>query len=108
MRTLIITTAISATLLLTACLHEPIHQGNRLDGNKIYLITEGNTKFAIEQKLGSPALNNTLHPNRVTYYEEFEDEESGKILWRSVEIEYDDALRAKKITRTGFEDKKEQ
>ncbi len=105
MRTLMITMAASASLLLSACLHEPIHQGNRLDANKIYQITEGNTKFTIEQKLGSPALNNTLHPNRVTYYEEFEDEESGKLLWRSIEIEYDDALRAKKITRTGFEEK---
>lgn len=106
MRTFMITTLVSTGLLLTACLHEPIHQGNRLDSNNIYLITEGNTKFTIEQKLGSPVLNNTLHPNRVTYYEEFEDEESGKILWRSIEIEYDNALRAKKITRTGFEEKK--
>ncbi len=108
MPTIILATAISTVLLLTACLHEPIHQGNRLDGNNIYLITEGNTKFSIEQKLGSPSLNNTLHPNRVTYYEEFEDEESGKLLWRSIEIEYDDALRATKITRTGFEEKKEE
>lgn len=106
MRTYMMVTAVSTAILLTACLHEPIHQGNRLDGSKAYLITEGNTKFTIEQKLGSPALNNTLHPNRVTYYEEFEDEESGKLLWRSIEIEYDDALRAKKITRTGFEEKK--
>ncbi|RLL50724.1 outer membrane protein assembly factor BamE [Mariprofundus sp. EBB-1] len=104
-RTFITATAISACLLLSACLHEPIHQGNRLDGDKIHQITEGNTKFAIEQILGSPILNSTLHPNRVTYYEEFDDEESGKLLWRSIEIEYDDALRAKKITRTGFEEK---
>jgi len=104
MRTLFLLMALST--LLTACLHEPIHQGNRLDGNEIYLIQKGDSKFSIEQKLGSPSLNNTLHPNRATYYEEFEDEESGKLLWRSVEIVYDSALRAQKITRAGFEDKK--
>jgi len=105
MRTLFILTALSTGMLLTACLHEPIHQGNRLDNNAIYLIQKGDTKFSIEQKLGIPVLNNILHPKRVTYYEEFEDDESGKILWRYVEIVYDDALRAQKITRKGFEEK---
>ncbi|MBL4776086.1 MAG: outer membrane protein assembly factor BamE [Mariprofundus sp.] len=106
MRALFMLTILSTGLLLAACLHEPIHQGNRLDNNNIYLIQTGDSKFSIEQKLGSPALNNILHPKRVTYYEEFEDEDSGKILWRYVEIVYDDALRAQKITRTGFEEKK--
>jgi len=104
------TTLITITLLtswmLTACLHEPIHQGNRLKENNIYLIKTGDTKFSIEQQLGTPVLNNVLHPNRVTYYEEFEDEDTGKILWRYVEIVYDDAFRAQKITRTGFDEKK--
>jgi len=102
MRLLLMLPVLAAAILLTACLHEPIHQGNRLASNEIYLIKEGDTKFTIEQKLGSPALNNTLHPNRVTYYEEFEDEDSGKLVWRYVEIVYDDALRAQKITRVGF------
>jgi len=106
MRISLITIALSAGILLSACLHEPIHQGNRLDGDKIHMIHVGDNKFSIEQKLGSPALDNALHPNRVTYFEEFEDEESGKLLWRNIEIVYDKALRAKKITRRGFEEKK--
>ncbi len=106
MRTLFSITALAAGMLLTACLHEPIHQGNRLDGDEVYMINKGDSKFSIEQKLGSPSLDNVLHPNRVTYFEEFEDEDSGKTLWRSIEIVYDSALRAQKVTRTGFKKKK--
>ncbi len=106
MRTSFIFITLAAGILLSACLHEPIHQGNRLDGNEVHMINVGDNKFSIEQKLGSPSLDNVLHPDRVTYFEEFEDEESGKLLLRSVEIVYDKALRAKKITRKGFEEKK--
>ncbi len=102
MRNLIFFSAL-LTLLLSACLHEPIHQGNRLDGNEINMIQEGNTKFTIEQKLGTPILNSTLHPHRVTYFEEFEDEDTGDMRRRGVEITYDAAWRAKKIRRFGFE-----
>ncbi|MDQ6969195.1 MAG: outer membrane protein assembly factor BamE [Mariprofundus sp.] len=106
MRILFITTTLFAALLLSACLHEPIHQGNRLGGDEVFMIHEGDSKFSVEQKLGSPSLDSVLHPDRITYFEEFEDEESGKLLWRSVEIVYDKALRVKKITRTGFKEKK--
>jgi len=95
------------TLFLSGCLHEPIHQGNRLDGNEINLIQEGDTKFTIEQKLGTPALGSALHPHRVTYFEEFEDEDSGDIRRRGVEIIYDPAWRAKEIRRFGFEKEKQ-
>jgi len=94
------------SLLLAGCLHIPVHQGNRLDLNEIKLIQEGDSKFSIEQKLGTPILTSVLHPNRVTYYEEFEDEDTGEMHKRGVEIIYDDALRAKSIRRFGF-DKKE-
>jgi len=105
MRTLFLITVLFTGISLSACLHEPIHQGNRLDGDQVNMIHEGDSKFSIEQKLGSPSLDNVLHPNRITYFEEFEDEDSGKMIWRSIEIVYDDALRAKKITRSGFEKK---
>jgi len=94
------------TLLLSGCLYEPIHQGNRLDGNKINLIKEGDTQFTIEQTLGTPALQSTLHPNRATYYEEYEDEDSGALIKRGVEITYDGARRATAIRRFGFETEK--
>jgi len=106
MRDMIFFSALLA-LLLSGCLHEPVHQGNRLDANEINMIREGNTKFTIEQRLGSPALNSILHPNRVTYFEEFEDEDTGDMRKRGVEITYDSAWRAKKIRRFGFEEQEQ-
>ncbi|GAV19866.1 outer membrane protein assembly factor BamE precursor [Mariprofundus micogutta] len=94
----------SAALLLAGCMYEPIHQGNRLSAEKSAQIFEGMTKFKVEQALGTPMLNSTLHPNRVTYYEEFEDEESGDMKKRGLEITYDGALRVQHIRRFGFED----
>ena len=104
MRLVIIFAALFA--LLSGCMSVPIHQGNRLNENETYLIKEGDSKFTIEQALGSPALHSVLHPNRVTYYEEFEDEASGEMRKRGVEVTYDNALRAKTIRRFGFEDSK--
>lgn len=91
-----------SVLLLAGCLYEPVHQGNRLDENKVFQIKEGDTKFRVEQLLGTPMLRSTLHPNRVTYFEEFEDEESGNLTRRSVEITYDDALRVTGIRYEGI------
>jgi outer membrane protein assembly factor BamE (lipoprotein component of BamABCDE complex) len=84
-------------------MHEPIHQGNRLDQEKVFQVKEGDTKFHVEQILGTPMLHSTLHPNRVTYFEEYEDEESGNLVRRSIEITYDNALRATHINYSGFE-----
>jgi len=91
------------SLLLTGCLHVPVHQGNRLGNNKANLISKGDTKFSIEQKLGAPVLNSVLHPNRITYFEQFEDKDTGVMHRRGIEITYDDALRAKEIRRFGFD-----
>jgi len=91
------------SLLLAGCLHEPIHQGNRLGEGKINLISKGDTKFSIEQKLGTPVLSSILHPNRVTYFEQFEDEQTGVMHRRGIEITYDDAWRASQIRRFGFD-----
>jgi len=90
-------------LLLAGCTAEPIHQGNRLDFNTVTQLKQGDTKFHIEQALGSPVLNDTLHPNRSVYYEEFEDEKSGDMQKRRVEVTYDDAKRAISIERFGLE-----
>jgi outer membrane protein assembly factor BamE (lipoprotein component of BamABCDE complex) len=90
-------------ILLDSCVYEPIHQGNRLDQEKVFQIKKGDTKFHVEQILGSPMLHSTLHPNRVTYYEEYEDEESGNVIKRGVEIIYDDALRVTQIKYFGLE-----
>lgn len=97
--------SILATLLLVGCMHEPIHQGNRLSAEKILMVQEGDTKFRVEQLLGSPMLDYSLHPSRVVYYEEFEDEESGALTKRGVEITYDDALRVTSIREFGFENR---
>ena len=101
MRNLIILTFAAA--LLSACMHEPIHQGNRLKPNSVNLISVGETKFTIEQRLGSPSLQSTLHPRRIVYYEMFEDDDSGDMRKRGVEITYDDAWRASEIHRFGFD-----
>jgi len=99
------TTLLAAVLaaLLSACLYEPIHQGNRIDPNEAYMIQEGDTKFRVEQALGTPVLTDVMHPDRASYVEQYEDEESGDIKTRSIIITYDKALRVKHIQRSGFE-----
>ncbi len=92
-----------AFMMLSSCVHEPIHQGNRLDQEKVFQIKKGDSKFHVEQILGTPMLHSTLHPNRVTYYEKYEDEESGELVKRGVEIIYDNALRVRQINYFGFE-----
>jgi len=98
---------IGAMMLVSACVYEPVHQGNRIKADEIYLIHEGDSKFRVEQALGTPVLKDVLHPNRVTYIEQFEDKESGDIKTRNVQITYDDALRVKAIRRSGFNEGKE-
>ena len=97
-----------ALMLLSSCMHEPIHQGNRLDEKKVFQVKKGDTKFHVEQILGTPMVHNVMHPNRVTYFEEYEDKESGKTIRRSVEITYDDALRITQINYSGFEKPKQE
>lgn len=90
-------------VLLSGCVYEPIHQGNRIKPDEAYLIREGDTKFRVEQALGTPVLKDVLHPNRASYVEQYEDEESGDIKTRSVIITYDNALRVKHIQRSGLD-----
>ena len=99
----LITILAVSSILLSGCMREQIHQGNRLKRGNVMQLKEGDTKFYVEQTLGTPALDNVLNSNRVVYYEEYEDEESGDMVKRGVEIIYDDAMRIKELRRFGFE-----
>jgi len=54
----------------TACMHRDTHQGNVFSENDVWLIQEGDTKFHVETVLGTPAIKDLLHPNRVQYVEQ--------------------------------------
>ncbi len=91
-------------MLVTGCVREPVHQGNRIKPEEAWLIQKGDTRFRVEQALGTPVLKDTLHPNRATYIEQFEDKDTGRIKTRGIEITYDEALRVKRIRRFGLDD----
>ena len=96
-------TLMICVLISTACIKQKIHQGNIIDPDSIWIIQEGDTRFAIEQEMGTPMVKDSAHPKRALYIEEFYDEETGEQYTRGVEIIYDDAWRAKNIRRFGFE-----
>jgi len=95
--------AILFSLTLTGCLDKKIHQGNVINPNSIWIIQEGDTRFAIESELGTPAVKDSAHPERALYIDYFFDEETGEKYTRGVEVTYDDAWRAKSIRRFGYE-----
>lgn len=90
-------------LLLGGCINKKIHQGNVIDPNSIWIIQEGDTRFAIEAEMGSPMIKDSAHPERALYIEYFYDEETEETYTRSVEVIYDHAWRVKSIKRMGFE-----
>jgi outer membrane protein assembly factor BamE len=98
------------TLLLTllfsttACMQYEIHQGNVLKDDSIWLVEEGDSKFRVESLLGSPAIKDVLHPNRVTYVEDHRNSETDPDKLRRIDITYDDALRVEKIEFFGFDE----
>ncbi|NOR72439.1 MAG: outer membrane protein assembly factor BamE [Mariprofundaceae bacterium] len=98
------------TLLLTllfstaACMRYEIHQGNVLKDDSIWLVEEGDSKFRVESLLGSPAIKDVLHPNRVTYVEDHRNSETDPDKLRRIDITYDDALRVKKVEFFGFDE----
>ncbi|MDQ6980043.1 MAG: outer membrane protein assembly factor BamE [Ghiorsea sp.] len=96
-------TIMMCALLSTACIKQKIHQGNVIDPDSIWIIQEGDTRFAIEQEMGTPMVKDSAHPERALYIEEFYDEETGEQYTRGVEVIYDDAWRATSIRRFGFE-----
>ncbi len=86
----------------TACTHRDIHQGNVFNKGDAWLIQEGDTKFHVETVLGTPAIKDLLHPNRVQYVEQVKEESPEVAYTRGIIIDYDDALRVKHIERFGF------
>ncbi|MCF7821728.1 MAG: outer membrane protein assembly factor BamE [Mariprofundaceae bacterium] len=98
------TLALLFTLLFstTACIQYEIHQGNVFKDESIWLIQEGDSKFKVESLLGSPAITDVLHPDRVTYVEDHRNSETEPDKLRRIDITYDDALRVKKIEYFGF------
>ena len=100
---LIRTLAVALLLSTAACRSYEIHQGNVMKDGAIWSIKEGDTKFKVESLLGTPALVDPLHPNRVQYVEELRNSEKEKDKLRTIEITYDDALRVKKIDYYGFD-----
>ena len=91
------------SLLATGCAKKQIHQGNVLDADNIWIIQEGDTRFAIEQEMGTPAIRDAEHPNRVLYIEYVDNRETDERYTRGVEITYDTEWRAEQIRRFGFE-----
>ncbi len=92
-----------AAWLMAGCVKQQIHQGNVIDPDSIWIIQEGDTRFAIEQEMGTPMIKDSAHPERVLYIEEVYNEETGEQYTRGVEVTYDQDWRAKRIRRFGFE-----
>ena len=90
-------------LSTTACMQHEIHQGNVMKNENVWLIQEGDSKFRVESLLGSPAIVDTLHPNRVTYIEDHRNSDTDPDMLRRIDITYDDALRVKKVNYHGFD-----
>lgn len=91
------------TLSSTACMHRDTIQGNVFNEGNIWLIQEGDTKFHVESTLGTPAIKDLLHHNRVQYVEQVKKTDPDISYTRGIIIDYDDALRVKQIKRFGFE-----
>ncbi len=94
---------ISCVLLLSGCLSTHIHQGNVIDEDAIWIIQEGDTRFAIESELGSPMIQDAAYPERALYIEDFYNEDTGEAYTRGVKVIYDTAWRVQSIERFGFE-----
>jgi len=89
-------------LMTSACVQRPIHQGNELGKDKIGLIQKGDSKFQVESVWGTPALVDTLHPNRVEYVEQVKNKDKKEAYVRGIIVDYDQALRVKRLQRFGF------
>ena len=101
-----ITTLLCLLIALSssACMHRNTHQGNVLNEDEIWLFQEGDTKFRVESVLGTPAIHDLLHPNRVQYIEQVKEVDPDVSYTRGIIIDYDEALRIKHIERFGFKE----
>jgi outer membrane protein assembly factor BamE (lipoprotein component of BamABCDE complex) len=96
--------ALPLLLTLGGCMHHVIHQGNVLKPALVDAIQEGDSRFHVESVLGSPVLNDVLHPNRAVYVEWYKNPETGQSFKRRVIIYYDRSERVDRIERVGFDD----
>lgn len=87
------------SLLPVACIKTPVQQGNVLDAAKVSAIAVGDTRFRVETLLGTPVLEDRLHPNRAVYVQSYEDEATGTLRNRRVVVIYDKSLRVARIIR---------
>ncbi len=88
---------IGMMLVLGACHNRVIQQGNVLKEDKLEQIKVGDSKFQVETLMGSPAINDALHPRHVYYIEQYENPETDESFIRRVEIHYDKSLRVTAI-----------
>lgn len=73
-----------------------------MNEDSIWIIQKGDTRFAIENELGTPTIKDPAHPLRSLYIEYFFDEETNEKFTRGVEVVYDSSWRATTIRRFGF------
>lgn len=92
-----------ALLATASCRTYEIRQGNVMKDEAIWTVQKGDSKFRVESMLGTPAMTDPLHPNRVQYVEYHRNSETEPDKLRVVEITYDDALRVENIEYYGFD-----
>lgn len=90
-------------LPLSACMKVPTQQGNVLKPEMMSQISEGDSRFQVESLIGTPVLNDDLHPNRSIYMEIYNNPDTGEKYQRRVEITYNESGRVKSIRRFGFD-----
>jgi len=103
LRTAIRLLALALLLSTAACKSYEIHQGNVINDQNAWAIHVGDSRFQVESLLGTPAMKDPIHPNRVRYVEDHRNSDTEADKLRIIEITYDDALRVKKIERFGFD-----
>ncbi len=96
---------IATLLVLSGCLKSIIDQGNVMKPGLVASIQEGDSRFHVESVLGSPILNDGLHPNRSIYVESYDDPDTGESFLHRVEIMYDKVGRVDSIKSYGFKKK---
>ena len=101
--TLLVALALPLMGALGGCMHHVIHQGNVLKPALVDAIQEGDSRFHVESVLGTPVLNDVLHPDRAIYVEWYKNPETGESFQRKVVIFYDQSERVDHIERQGFD-----
>jgi len=96
---------IGVMLVSGACNNRVIQQGNVLNKDKLEQIKVGDSKFQVETLMGTPAMNDALHPRHVYYIEQYENPETDEKFIRRVEISYDKSLRVTAIHRFNIDKK---